>query len=305
MVETGAGRVAVRRTRGESGAQRAAVATILLHGAAGSWTTWAPLIDAAEAERGGPAGDLVIPDLPGWGDSPADVSTLDAPGLADAVATVARALGYRRWRLVGHSLGGFVALELAAREPEATESVALISATTFGARADTSGRLRLFAAYAPLMLLDAGMRVLAALGPAGPRLVRSLDRVGLLTLLVAPLFARGVPGVAHELARDVRPRAFVRAVSSAREYAAAERWGRIRCPVFAIHGDRDVFVPPGDDARLTSVVPGLRTVILPGTGHFAHVEHPSLVAKLCLGGGWPPDRESSSPVSEAHATVVA
>ncbi|WP_374010447.1 alpha/beta fold hydrolase [Leifsonia sp. LS-T14] len=302
MVETGAGRVTVRRTPGESGARGPAVATILLHGAAGSWTTWAPLIDAAEAERGAPIGDLVIPDLPGWGDSPADVSRLDARALADAVATVARALGYRRWRLVGHSLGGFVALELAAAEPEATESVTLISATTFGARADSAGRLRLFAAYMPLMLLDAGMRVLAGLGAAGPRLIRALDRAGLLGLLVSPLFARRVPGVEHELGRDVRPRAFVRAVASARQYAAAERWGRIRCPVLAIHGDRDVFVPRGDDARLASVVPDLRTVVLPRTGHFAHVEHPSLVARLCLGGH---SGEESWLVSGARASVVA
>lgn len=289
----------MRRTAGESGG-RGAVATVLLHGAAGSWTTWAPLIEAAEAERGAPIADLVVPDLPGWGDSPADPALLDAGVLADAVATVARALGYERWRLVGHSLGGFVALELAAREPGATESVTLVSATAFGGRADTVSGLRLFAAYAPLMLLDVGMRVLAALGPLGPRVVRALDRAGLLAHLVAPLFARRVPGIAHELARDVRPAAFVRAVAIARHYPAARRWGRIRCPVVAIRGDRDAFVPLSDDRRLASVIRGLRTVVLPATGHFAHVEHPSLVARLCLDAG----RAGAWPVSEVRASVV-
>lgn len=278
MVETDAGPVTVHTTARES-----AVATILLHGAAGSWTTWEPLIAAAEAARGSTFPDLVVPDLPGWGDSPAAVASLDAAVLASSVATVARAVGYERWRVVGHSLGGFVALELAVREPVATESVVLVSATTFGGQADRRSTASLLNRHAPLMLLLAGMRVLAALGPAGPRLVRGLERMRLLPLLVAPLFASPVPGSAHELARDLRPAAFVRAVACARTYPAAERWGCIRCPVLALHGDRDVFVTAADDAGLAAVVPGLHTRILPATGHFAHVEHPSLLARLCLG----------------------
>lgn len=277
MVETDAGPVAVRWTRRES-----AVATVLLHGAAGSWTTWRPLIAALEAERGGEVPDLVVPDLPGWGGSPADVSALDAAVLADAVAAVARALGYERWQVVGHSLGGFVALELAVREPEATDSLALVSATTFGGRADTARASALAVGYAPLLLLGAGMRVLAALGPLGPRLVRLLDRMGLLAALVSPLFAAPVPGLSRELAQDLRPAAFVRAVAAARRYPAAERWARIRCPVLAVHGEHDVFVPASDDALLAAIVPGLRTAVLPGVGHFAHVEHPSLVARVCV-----------------------
>ncbi len=285
--------MAVRCTPRESD-----VATILLHGAAGSWTTWAPLIAAAEAERGVPVPDLVVPDLPGWGDSPADLSGLDVEVLAAAAATAARALGYERWRMVGHSLGGFVGLEVAVREQEATQSVVLISATTFAGRADVLSTGALFRGYAPLMLLLQGMRVLAALGAPSVRLVRALDRAGILALLASPLFARRVPGVAHELARDLRPAAFVRAVACARRYPASARWGRIRCPVMALRGDRDVFVPGPDDARLAAVVPGLRTVVLPATGHFAHVEHPTLVARLCLD-------DASWPTTDAAASVEA
>jgi len=277
MVETDAGPVTVHTTARES-----AVATILLHGAAGSWTTWEPMITAAADARGAAVPDLVVPDLAGWGDSPADAASLDAAVLAASVAAVARALGYERWRVVGHSLGGFVALELAVREPVATESVVLVSATTFGGQADRRSTASLLRHHAPLMLLLAGMRVLAALGPAGPRLVRALERMRLLPLLIAPLYASPVPGSAHELARDLRPAAFVRAVACARTYPAAERWGRIRCPVLALHGDRDVFVSAADDDGLAAIISGLRTHILPATGHFAHVEHPSLLAGLCL-----------------------
>lgn len=271
-VATSLGPVVVRHTPRESH-----TATILLHGAAGSWKTWRPAIAAAES--GGSVADLVVPDLPGWGDSPvADLSTLDTGGIADAVCDVARALGYHRWRVVGHSLGGFVALELAVREPVATESVVLVSATTFGARGDRLGALGRLVHYAPLELLAAGIRMLAALGPFAARFVRALDRTGLLSVLAAPLFAIVDRQAVHELARDLRPGAFLRAMQCAATYPAAWRWARIRCPVVALHGDRDVFVGRDDDARLAAVIPDFHAVVVPATGHFGHVEHPTILA---------------------------
>lgn len=257
--------------------RRSRTATVLLHGAAGSWTTWRAAIAAAES--GGDVSDLVVPDLPGWGDSPTEVARLDAASLADAVATTVRALGYDRWRLVGHSLGGFVALELAAQEPEATESVVLVSATTFGGRGDRMHLPELLHRYAPLMGLLVVMRVLVALGDGlASRFVAALDRAHILGLLASPLFGHRVPEAVSDLARDLRPAAFLRAVACARRYPAAERWARITCPVLAVHGDRDLFSPASDDRSLAAILPQLRSLTLPQTGHFAHVEHPSLLA---------------------------
>ncbi|WP_240183610.1 alpha/beta fold hydrolase [Leifsonia aquatica] len=264
--------MAVRRTE-----RRTRTATVLLHGAAGSWTTWRAAIDAAE--RGGDVSDLVVPDLPGWGDSPADVAHLDAASLAAAVAATLRALGYERWRVVGHSLGGFVALELAAQEPTATLSVVLVSGTTFGGHGDELRLPQLIRRYAPLVGLLAVMHVLVALGPAtASRLVTALDRWHLLGLLTAPLFGRRVPEAVADLAHDLRPAAFIRAVACARRYPAAERWSLVTCPVVAVHGDHDLFSPASDDLALAAILPQLRSITVPDTGHFAHVEHPSLLA---------------------------
>ncbi|MFF1572124.1 alpha/beta fold hydrolase [Leifsonia sp. NPDC058292] len=270
-VDTRLGPVAVRHSARESD-----TATVLLHGAAGSWTTWAAAI--AAAEDSGAVTDLVIPDLPGWGDSPVDdLRTLDASALAASIATVARSLGYHHWRLVGHSLGGFVALELAAQEPNATRSVALVSATTFGGRGDTLSAVGRFMHYPALVGLLLGMRCLLLLGPLAARFVRLLDRWELLPMLAAPLFTRVDRGAVHELARDLRPGAFVRAMAVARTYPARERWARIRCTVLALHGDDDVFVGRDDDALLAATIPGYQAVVVPSTGHFGHIEHPSLL----------------------------
>jgi pimeloyl-ACP methyl ester carboxylesterase len=272
LVDTRLGTVAVHHAERETD-----TATILLHGAAGSWTTWSTVI--ATAEDSGAVSDLVVPDLPGWGDSPVDdIGTLDAAGIATAVAVVARSLGYERWRLVGHSLGGFVALELAAQEPGATRSVALVSGTTLGARGDRLSALGRFRRYPALVGLLLAMRFLLLLGPLAGRFVRLLDRWDVLPLLAAPLFARIDRDAVHELARDLRPEAFVRAMQCVRSYPAAERWRGIRCTVVALHGDRDVFVGHDDDALLAEVIPGFQAVIVPSTGHFGHVEHPTLLS---------------------------
>jgi pimeloyl-ACP methyl ester carboxylesterase len=271
-VQTRLGPVAVRHGQRES-----ETATILLHGAAGSWTTWRAAI--AAAEDSGAVPDLVVPDLPGWGDSPvADLRTVDAAGLAEAVATIARTLGYRTWRVVGHSLGGFIALELAAQEPGATTSVALVSATTLGGRGDRMSAIGRAARYPLLVGLLLMMRVLVLLGPLAGRFVRLLDRLDILPVLAAPLFARVDRAAVHELARDLRPGAFVRAMRCASRYPAAERWGRIRCTVLGMHGDRDAFVGRSDDASLARIIPGYQPLVVPATGHFGHVEHPSLLA---------------------------
>ncbi|MBN9188133.1 alpha/beta fold hydrolase [Microbacterium sp.] len=125
-IGTALGRVVVRAGRRADGP-----ATILLHGAAGSWTTWTPLLAAADAASA-PLTDVVAPDLPGWGDSGTLPRGTDVGAMSDAVVEIARSLGYTRWRVVGHSLGGFIALDLAARHPRETIAVVLVSPSGAG-----------------------------------------------------------------------------------------------------------------------------------------------------------------------------
>ncbi|WP_345764665.1 alpha/beta fold hydrolase [Diaminobutyricibacter sp. McL0608] len=275
VVPTALGDVVVYRSPGT-----ASEAMVLLHGAAGSWTTWTPMLRAAGRGR---LSGLVIPDLPGWGDSlgpESGLGAVDAESLAAAVVEVVRACGYDSWRVLGHSLGGFVALELAAQRPKETTEVLLVSPTTLGARGDRICAVQAWAAYPALFALLQGMRMLSVLGRAGCAAVRLLNRVGLLRLLTTPLFAPGRrvdASVVDALAVEVRPAAFARALRCARRYDAVGRWGRIECPVVSVHGDRDVFTGRNDDARLRCVIPRFTVAVLPATGHFGQIERPLLV----------------------------
>jgi len=282
----GLGRVAVDTALGpivvRAGREAGGPATILLHGAAGSWSTWSPMLRADDA-RGAIVNDVIAFDLPGWGETPLPAAGVPSVGsLSDAVAAVARALGYTSWRVVGHSLGGFVALDLAVREPQATIRVDLVSATgaavVEAVRQPVSGGTRL-PWFAGMLV---AMRALAVLGDGGSALLRGLNRVGVLAPLLAPLFGRRRDlsrSVVDALAAEVRPEAFLVATRVAAAYDL-HAWRRITCPVRSIAGERDVFVGRDDAAILTALVPDVRLRRLVDVGHFAAVERPEAVLDL-------------------------
>ncbi len=258
-------------------------ATIFLHGAAGSWTTWTPLLRAAEAERVD-LGDTVILDLPGWGDARLNHDVGDDPVLAicTLVKDLAEELGYTEWDLVGHSLGGFIALHMASLWPETVLSVGMVSGTTFSIIHSVEHPVRRFLEIPGFTMLWGVMQLLAALGRAGTGLVRGVGAIGLLGPATFPLFRhwRAVPrSQGRALAREVRPRSFATAVRVTRGYDADARWARIECPVRATKGDRDVFVTGEDLDHLGRILPSSTRTVIPDCGHFGAVERPHAVLR--------------------------
>jgi len=269
VVPTAVGTVVVHAGR----ASGSPVATVLLHGAAGSWTTWSALIAASDGV-GLPLSDIVAIDLPGWGGSPGPVPS--AADTACAVAAVVRALGYPRWRIVGHSLGGVVALDVAARFPSETVAVGLVSPSGDGVREIARHPLRSWRRLPGFAGMVLAMRVLNGLGPLAPPLLRGLRRIGALRVLSRPLFRHpaGVDAaVADALADEIRPASFVAAVRAARTHDDGV-WRRIACPVRAVRGQHDVFAGGRDTQRWERTLPDYDERVLADSGHFAHVEQP-------------------------------
>ena len=272
VVETSLGPVVVRAGRRTGG-----TATILVHGAAGSLTTWTPLIGYADS-RGISLTDLVIPDLPGWGESAdPEWASANIGDYAAAIAEIAFFLGYRRWRIVGHSLGGFLALDLAVHHPDETALVILVSPTgpavIDAVRRPLRGGIRL-PWFAGMLF---AMRMLGAFGSVG--IVRALRRFGMLRLLSAPLFADRSAidvSVIDAFADELRPTAFVHAARAAAGYDVREFAG-ILCPVRSVRGQRDVFSAESDTVWFGRTIRDFRERRVPDAGHFAAIESPGVV----------------------------
>lgn len=254
-------------------------ATVFLHGAAGSWTTWTPVLLAAR-DAGTVLHDPVLFDLPGWGEGELAEGARTIDAVCDLVEATLAQLGYTEWDVIGHSLGGFVALHLAATRPESVSSVLMVSGTTWSVIESVGHPVARFSTLPGFVALWQVMRALSALERAGGAFVRGLDRAHLLRPAVFPLFRHPfrVPGtVIDALAREIRPTSFAAAAAIAKGYPADALWAGIGCPVTALKGDRDVFVRDDDLARLTALLPQARTIVIDDCGHFANVERPQAV----------------------------
>ena len=269
VVPTGVGPLVVHAGR-RSGSP---VATVLLHGAAGSWRTWGALIAASDGLRL-PLSDIVAIDLPGWGETPGPVP--EPADVAVAVAAAARALGYPRWRVVGHSLGGVIALDVAARFPRETVAVGVVSPSGAGARAIARRPVRRAARLPWLAGMVLAMRVLRGLGPLARPLLRLLRRTGALRRLARPLFRhpeRVSRSVTDDLAEEIRPSAFLAAAHLSTGHDDGV-WRRITCPVRSVRGAHDVFVAERDAREWGRLMNDYDDRVLDDSGHFAHVEQP-------------------------------
>ena len=257
-------------------------ATVFLHGAAGSWTTWTPVLLAAR-DAGVALHEPVLLDLPGWGEGELADTSRTIEAVCELVRATMLELGYTEWDVVGHSLGGFVALHMAVLWPSSVSSVAMVSGTTWSVIESVGHPFARFSTLPGFVSLWRVMQALAGLDRVGRALVHGMDAAHLLRPAVLPLFRHPfrVPGtVIDALAREIRPRSFTAAAAIAKGYPADTLWASIGCPVAALKGDRDVFVRDDDLTRLTALLPHARTVIVADCGHFANIERPEAVLEL-------------------------
>lgn len=253
-----------------------------------------PMLNAAD-RLGIPLDDVIAIDLPGWGESPGPMP--EPAAAAEAVVAVARALGYPRWRVVGHSLGAVVALDIAARFPAQTVAVGLVSPTGAAVRGvvrrPVTGSFGL-PAFAGMVV---AMGILRGLGPLARPLLRGLRRIGALRVVARPLFRhpdRVDRETSDALADEIRPAAFLAAARAARTHDD-DAWKRITAPVRAVRGRHDVFAGRGDARDARRCIPGYRETVLEDSGHFAHVEQ-AYETLRALRDVWTaePDRRSPS-----------
>lgn len=239
---------------------------LLLHGLGGSKEIWSPVIGLLEAERA----PLAL-DLPGFGAEPPLAAQVEpsAANLAAAVHQRCRALGIERPHVAGNSLGGWVALELAALRPVA--SLTLLSPAGLWKR-DTPG-------YCRVSLQASRWLARHAAGLLSRLLRFRLGRVLVLGQTHGRP-ARLTPGYARAAIQAMGTCPGFEATLAATARQGYRATAPITAPVKLAFGSRDVLLLRGQSRHLDQLPPGIQAETLPRCGHVPMADDPGAVAEL-------------------------
>src|SRR5215208_589201 len=250
-------------------------ALLLLHGITNSSETWERAASLLSGRF-----TLIAPDLLGHGDSATPRGDYSLGAHASGARDVANALGHERVTVVGHSLGGGIAMQFAYLFPERTERLVLVSSGGLG----RDVHLLLRAASLPgadYVLPALTSRRLVGLGRSVGGLLRRLQ--------LAPnedvdVLARGFASLDNAGSRQ----AFLHTVRSVIEpggqrVSAQERLALAALlPTLIVWGERDSIIPVAHGAEAHEAIPGSRFEVFPGAGHMPHDADPERFAALLI-----------------------
>lgn len=240
-------------------------AVLLIHGLGGTRRTWRKVITSLAR-----AHTVIAPDLPGHGlsDPPAGDYSLGAH--ACAMRDLLLTLGHDRATMVGHSLGGGVALQTAYQFPERTERVALISSGGLGAEVTPILRAATLPGADPIV---AGLSAIPA--ALTERLFRALPA------LIGPSDERALAESLRGLSDEQQRRAFLRTARTVIDWrgqtvSATRQLGLLRdVPLLIAWGADDKTIPPRHHHALAAQVPHAVTVQIADAGHYPHETAPA------------------------------
>src|SRR5918992_2650325 len=248
-------------------------ALLLLHGIANSSETWervAPLL----AERF----TLIAPDLLGHGASASPPGDYSLGAHASGARDVVTALGHERVTVVGHSLGGGIAMQFAYQFPERSERLVLVSSGGLGR--EVSMLLRAAALpgaelVLPFLLPRWIGRVADGVSWAGTRLgLRPQQDIGeLLRGFLSLADAEARAAFLHTLRAVIDPGG--QRVSGGDRLYLAES-----LPTLLVWGERDPIIPPAHGVAAHEAMPGSRLEIFARCGHFPHLDDPVRFVEL-------------------------
>ena len=248
-------------------------ALLLLHGIANSSDTWsrvAPLL----SERF----TLIAPDLLGHGESATPRGDYSLGAHASGARDVVTALGHERVTVVGHSLGGGIAMQYAYQFPERTERMALVSSGGLGREvhlllraAALPGADYVLPALTSQRLVHLGREVGGLLGRVG---LRPAGDVAVLARGFAALDNTGSrQAFLHTLRAVVEPGG--QRVSASNRLALAAR-----LPSLIVWGEDDAIIPAAHGAAAHEAMPGSRFVTFEDAGHMPQEAQPHRFAAV-------------------------
>jgi pimeloyl-ACP methyl ester carboxylesterase len=240
---------------------------LLIHGMAGTCESWQAVIEPLAQRH-----TVIAPDLPGHGESETGGGDYSLGALATVLRDLLAALGHERATLVGHSLGGGIAMQFAYQFPELTERLVLVSSGGLGPEVNPVLR----AAALP----GANLFIAATAAPgraAGSALARGLASIGLRPSADVAEVARGYASLADSGRRGAFL-ATLRAVVGT-EGQLVEAGDRLYLaagvPVLIVWGRRDRIIPVAHGEQAHEAIAGSRLEIFDAAGHMPQLEAPA------------------------------
>ena len=261
---------------------------VLLHGYLESLLVWESFVPLLYKEV-----RVVTLDLPGHGISVVRGQTHTMEWLADVVADALAALGIGRCTLVGHSMGGYVALAFCERHPEMLDGLVLLSSTP---NPDTpekqANRLR------EIALVRAGRKeTLAHAAPAAGFAAENRTRMkDEIADLAEPVFVAEDDGIVAMLNG-------MRARNDRNDVLRASQ-----VPVLFILGCADDYIPRDKAEAMVADHPEAQVAWLDHSGHMGFLEQPEETAQAILGfvrcgHPAPQARPAAAPEKSAHPSA--
>lgn len=249
---------------------------VLIHGIGDSSKTWFPVIPGlARSHR------VIVPDLLGHGASDKPRHDYSVGGYANGIRDLLSVLGIDRATVVGHSLGGAVAMQFAYQYPERCERLVLVA---------TGGVGRAVTPLLRAASLPGAEFVLSGLNLPGVRtaiglLIKGFQAMGTRTGMDAPEVLRVIDEALP--AADARA-AFIRTLRCAVDWRGQmgtlmDRTYLARgMPTLLVWGDEDPILPARHAGLAHVAMPGSRLEIFPNTGHFPFHTEPQRFVQLLL-----------------------
>lgn len=221
---------------------------MLLHGAAGlsRWTAFLETIASGF--------DLLVPEHPGFGtsDDPASIATI--ADLADYYLAAIETLRLPRLHLIGSSMGGWLAAEVAVRAPSLLASLTVIG--------------------------PAGLRPRTA-APA-PTPEEQTRRMFHNQQIVERILAEPLSDEQKRIQQKNRQTVAKLGAGSYCNPALEAALQDVKLPALVVWGDQDQIVPVEQAALWAQALPQAQTLIVEHSGHLPHYEHPTLVGEKIL-----------------------
>ena len=239
---------------------------LLIHGMAGNLENWQAVIEPLARRH-----TVVAVDLPGHGRSEGGAGDYSLGAHAAAMRDLLVALGHTRATLVGHSLGGGIAMQFAYQFPEMAERLVLVSSGGLGP--EVSSILRAAALPGANLFIAAtasfGSKVGSAVG-------RGLAVVGLRPTADIAEIARGYASLVDP-DRRAAFLATLRAVvgTGGQRVSANDRlYLAAGIPVLVIWGERDPLIPVQHGRDAHAAIVGSTLEVFEGVGHLPQLEAP-------------------------------